>query len=102
MQRVGVRHPRQQPRVGREGDDREPLDGQVPPESELGQLQFLEAYHSVNLGILTKYNVGVLSFVMFCFAFFQKVRLPIGLHSSCSISPAAGGTCQKCSTKHHE
>ena len=69
MQRVGVRHPRQQPRVGREGDDREPLDGQVPPESELGQLQFLEAYHSVNLGILTKYNVRrpLIRDVLFCF-----------------------------------
>ena len=32
MQRVGVRHPRQQPRVGGEGDDCEPLDSQVPPE----------------------------------------------------------------------
>ena len=32
MQRVGVRHPRQQPRVGGERDDGEPLDGQVAPE----------------------------------------------------------------------
>ena len=32
VQRVGVRHPRQQPRVGGERDDGEPLDGQVAPE----------------------------------------------------------------------
>ena len=35
---------------------------------------------------------------MFCFVFFQKFRLPIGLHSSCSISPSAGGTL---SAKYH-
>ena len=39
---------------------------------------------------------------MFCFVFFQKFRLPIGLHNSCSIIRTADGTCQKCSTKHHE
>ena len=27
--------------------------------------------------------------------FFRKIQLPIGLHSNCSISPTAGGTCQK-------
>ena len=32
VQRVRVRHPRQQPRVGGEWDDREALDGQVAPE----------------------------------------------------------------------
>ena len=29
-------------------------------------------------------------------------ELPIGQHSSCSISPPAGGTYQKCSTKYHD
>ena len=38
----------------------------------------------------------------FCFVIFPKFRLPVGLHSSCSISLLAGGTCQKCSTKHCE
>ena len=38
---------------------------------------------------------GVPSFEMFCFVFFQKFRLPIGLHNSCSITPMAGGTCKK-------
>ena len=33
-----------------------------------------------------------------CFVFFRKFRLPFGLHSSCSISPKADGTCKK----HHE
>ena len=42
---------------------------------------------------------GVQSFALFCFVFFQKVRLPNGRHSSCSISPTVGGTCQKCSIK---
>ena len=39
---------------------------------------------------------------MFGFVFFWKFRFKIGLHSSCSISPTAGGTCQKCFTKHHD
>ena len=38
---------------------------------------------------------GVPLFVMFCFVLFQKIGLPIGLHSSCRISPTAGGTCQQ-------
>ena len=45
---------------------------------------------------------GVYSVAMFCFVFFPKLRLPIGLHSSCSISPTANETCQKCSTKYHD
>ena len=51
---------------------------------------------------LTKCNVytlwGVRSVVMFCSGFFRKFRSPIGLYSSCTISPTACGT-QKCSTK---
>ena len=38
--------------------------------------------------------------VMFCFVFCQKFWLPVGLHSNCSISPTASGTCQKCFTKY--
>ena len=45
---------------------------------------------------------GVQSLAMICFVFFRKFRLPIGLHSSCIISPTASGTCQNCSTKYHE
>ena len=45
---------------------------------------------------------GVPSYAMFCIVFFRKFQLPIGLHSICSISQTAGGTCQKSSTKHHE
>ena len=41
------------------------------------------------------------SVVMFCFVFFQKFRLPIGLHNSC-ISPTVGGTCKNSFTKHHD
>ena len=44
---------------------------------------------------------GVRSVVIFCFLFFWKFHLPIGLHNSCSIRPTAGGTCQKCSKKFH-
>ena len=40
------------------------------------------------------------SVTMFCFVICQKFQLPVGLRSSCSISPTAGGTCQKCFTKH--
>ena len=47
-------------------------------------------------------NIRFLSVVMFSLLFFQKFWLPIGLHSSCSVRPTAGGTCQKCSTKHHD
>ena len=43
---------------------------------------------------------GVCSVVMFCFVFFLKFRLPIGLHSSCCISPRTSWTCQKCFSKH--
>ena len=47
---------------------------------------------------------GIPSLAMFCLVFFPKSRLAIVLHSSYSISPtaAAGGTCQKCSTKHRD
>ena len=45
---------------------------------------------------------GVRSVVMFCFVFFQKFRLPVGLHNSCSIGPMDNGTCQKCFSKHHD
>ena len=38
--------------------------------------------------------------MMFCFVFCHKFWLPVGLHISCSIRPTAGGTCQKCFTKH--
>ena len=43
----------------------------------------------------------ILSVGMFCFVFCQKFRLPIGLHSSCSISPMDDGICHKCFTKYH-
>ena len=33
---------------------------------------------------------------------FLLVTNCIGLHNSCSISPAASGTCQNCFTKHHD
>ena len=36
---------------------------------------------------------GICSVVMF--SFLSKFRLPIGLYSSCSISPMAGGTVKK-------
>ena len=39
---------------------------------------------------------------MFCYIFFWKFWLPIGLHSSCSISQRTRGTYQKCSTKYHD
>ena len=45
---------------------------------------------------------GVLSFAMFCFIFFRKFWLPIGLHYGYSVSPMAGGTCQNFTTKHRE
>ena len=32
----------------------------------------------------------------------QKFQLPIGVHSSCSIRPTAGRTCQKCFIKDHD
>ena len=44
----------------------------------------------------------VCSVVMFCFDLFQKFRLPIGLHSSCSIGPMAGETFQKRFAKYHD
>ena len=44
---------------------------------------------------------GVPWVAMFCFVFFQKLRLPIGLHSHCKISPTAGGTFHKCFKKCH-
>ena len=53
-----------------------------------------------------------LSFYLHCVAsarswFFSSflsviLWLPIGLHSSCSISPMASGTCQKWLTKYHD
>ena len=45
---------------------------------------------------------GVPSVTMCCFVSFQNFGLPIRLHSSCSISPTAGGTCQICLTKHRD
>ena len=39
---------------------------------------------------------------MFRFVFFRKFWLLIGMRSSCSICPTAGGTCQKCSTKYYD
>ena len=49
------------------------------------------------------YTVCVIpKFVMFCFVFFLRFRLPIGLHSSCSMCPTADGTCQKWFTKYHD
>ena len=44
---------------------------------------------------------GVRSVVMFCYVFFLTFRLPIGLHSSCCMSPTASGSFQKCLTKYH-
>ena len=41
------------------------------------------------------------SVVKFCFALDMKFWLPIGLHSSCSISPPASGTCENFMTKYH-
>ena len=57
-----------------------------------------EILRDVNLCTLC----GVPSVVMFGFVFFQTFRLPIGLHSICSISPMAGGTCQKYLTRYHD
>ena len=37
-----------------------------------------------------------------CFVLCQKFLLPVGMHSSCSISSTADGTCQKCFTKHRD
>ena len=45
---------------------------------------------------------GVRSLVRFCLVFFLKLRLWIGLHSSCCISPTANGTVQKSCTKYHD
>ena len=44
---------------------------------------------------------GAPSVAMFCFCFLSDIMLPIGLHSSLSISPTASGTCQKCLRKYH-
>ena len=45
---------------------------------------------------------GFHSVMMFSYLFFWKSRLPIGLYNSCSISPTAGGTFQKCLSKYHD
>ena len=50
----------------------------------------------------TMWGVRDHSVAMFSFVFFRMFRIPIGLHNSCSISPTAGETCQKCSTKYHD
>ena len=39
---------------------------------------------------------------MWCFVFYGKFCLPMGLHSSCSIRPTAGGTSQKSWTISHD
>ena len=44
--------------------------------------------------ITKKNTLGVYSVTMFCFLFFAKFLFPIGLHSGCSISQTAVGTCQ--------
>ena len=57
---------------------------------------------SGNVGKISSQNLvlwGVPSFAMFCLVFSQKFRLPVGLHSSCSISPMSSGTCKKYLTK---
>ena len=45
---------------------------------------------------------GVPTVAMLCYVFFQKFRLLIVLHSSCSISQMACETTQKCFTKYHD
>ena len=59
--------------------------------------QISTSYHARHMLTLC----GVHSIEVFCSVFFQKFLLPIGLHGSCSISPTAGGACQKCSTNYH-
>ena len=44
-----------------------------------------------NLPTLLRAQYGA---ALFCFVLYQKFRLPSGLHSSCSISPTASGTCR--------
>ena len=44
---------------------------------------------------------GVRSVMMLCVLFFLKFQLPIGQHSSCCISPTAGGTFKKSLTKFY-
>ena len=55
--------------------------------------------HSCARGSLGRNRVctlwGVRSVAMFHFVFFRKLRLPIGLHNSCSMSQMAGEPCQK-------
>ena len=51
--------------------------------------------HTTQTGWDTHYTVGRPRPHLFHFVFFWKFRLPIGLHSRCSISATAGGTCQK-------
>ena len=48
------------------------------------------------------YNVGRPLSIDVLFCFLSEVRLLIRLHTSCSISPTASATWQKCSTKHHK
>ena len=57
--------------------------------------------NSTNNTYIDLHSGGVRSVVMLCYVFFRKFLLAIGLHNSCRISPRAGGTCQKCFTKHH-
>ena len=82
------------------------LSGVGPPTTSnlskpLGKkFTLLSVWHEVNYSPIT--DCVIHSVVMFCFVSCQKFRLPVGLHSSCSISPTAGGTCQKSSTKYHD
>ena len=61
----------------------------------------MNTYDNVGESVRSCTVWGVHSDAMFCFVVFLKFWLPVGLHSSCSISHSAGGTCQKCSVKHH-
>ena len=45
---------------------------------------------------------SVCSIVMFSVVFFPVFQLPLGLHSSSSISQTTGSTCQKYPTKYHD
>ena len=86
--------------LGEESDDDSVGADHIPGLIVDGQLSVLDAYFSFGLQFLVadcniSVHCGVGLVVMFCFVFFLKFRLPIGLHISCNISPTAGGTCKK-------
>ena len=76
---------------------------EIMPELPSGERIILKCYdenRSLNSTLSPLW--GVHSVAMFCFASFRKFQLPIGPHSSCSISPMAGGICQKYSTIYQD